>query len=128
MLKGFEDITAEITEKEKALVPVLLKGFERHIGKGQAITSKEIIDGVFNYSGVKINEARLRMIINYIRHKHIPNLMATSNGYYVSNDFRELVDYLESLEGRESAIRSIRINLKNYIDKKARGTQTNLSF
>ncbi len=126
MLKGFEDITADITEKENALVPVMLKGFDRHIGKDQAITSKEIIEGINNYSGIKLNEARLRMIINYIRHHHIPNLMATSNGYYVSNDFRELVDYLESLEGRESAIRSLRINLKNYIDKKARGTQTQM--
>lgn len=128
MLKGFEDITADITEKEKALVPVLLKGFERHIGKDQAITSKEIIEGVFNYCEVKLNEARLRMIINYIRHHHLPNLMATSNGYYISEDYRELYTYLESLEGRESAIRSIRINLKNYIEKRAKGTQTQLGF
>lgn len=126
MLKGFEDITADITEKEKSLIPVLLLGFNRHVGKDQAVTSKEIIEGINNYSGIKLNEARLRMIINYIRHHHLPNLMASSCGYYISNDYRELLEYLESLEGRESAIRSIRINLKNYIDKKARGTQTQL--
>ena len=49
---------------------------------------------------------------NYIRNKGIiPCLIATHKGYYIATDAKEITDYEESLKGRESAIRKIRLSI-----------------
>lgn len=111
MIIGFEEITATLSEKELALVPVFVERLSLKVGKENAVTSQQIITGFANkkVNPVKIGGARIRKIINYIRMNNlVPRLMATSAGYYVTNDKEELRSYVESLKGRESAIRAIR--------------------
>lgn len=128
MIKGFEDITAVLTEDEMLLVRPMVNSFSKRIGKERAVTSKEIIDAIYNAYNIKLTGAKVRKYVNYIRHHHLPNLVATSNGYYLTNDYRELKEYYESLDGRESAIRAVKLNLKKYIESIMKGQQTQLGL
>ena len=108
MLQGFEIETAPLSEYELSLVPKFCKGFANKIGKENAITNKSIIAG-FKSIGINLNESRVRKIINHIRvHNLVSNLMATSAGYYISNDAAEIKSFIDSLIGRERAIRQVR--------------------
>lgn len=128
MLNGFEKETAELTQEEISLVPAMLLGFESKIGKVNSVTNKEIIAGFKTNRNIVLSESRVRKLINYIRHHHLPNLVATNSGYYLTQDMQELKNYYSSLEGRENAIRAIKQNLKQYMDQISRGNQTTLGL
>jgi len=67
--------------------------------------------------GYVIDGARLRKIINYIRVKNlIIGLMATSNGYYIAESKSEMIDYIDSLKGRENAIKAVRVAMENQMN------------
>ncbi len=113
MINGFEEITEPLTEKEETLfLPPILKGLRTKIGRENAVTNKAIVLGLKLNLGIKVSEARVRKIINYIRcNDLVPCLVATSEGYYIAKSEQELLDYEESLEGRESAIREVRLSI-----------------
>lgn len=46
----------------------------------------------------------------------VPGLMASSRGYYITTDPREIERYVRSLEGREAAIREVRRKMVEYWD------------
>ena len=95
MLKGYEDITYELTEDEKKILPVIIKGLLNKKGKENAV-SGTIIQNKMNLSG-----ARLRKIIGYIRtHDLIFGLCSTKTGYYVASNLNELEDCMISLRQR----------------------------
>lgn len=118
MLKGFEEITAKLSDKELELVPTFVNRLSLRIGKEQAVTSSKIIKGFKDTKGIDLTGARIRKIINYIRMNNlVPCLIATSEGYYVSNNKTELQEYVDSLIGREKAIAAIRHKIENEIYK-----------
>jgi len=105
MITGFENITFELNEIEKKLVPIFVRALETKIGKSSAVTKTKIIKGIEKNYGIKLTGARVRKIIQYIRLTGmIERLMASSKGYYISNDKQELKDYIESLMQRASQI------------------------
>lgn len=111
MIAGFEDQTQPLTEYEEGiLLPVFVKGLGTKIGKENAVKNKQIISALKpNY---KIDEARVRKIINHIRiHGIVSGLIATSDGYYIATSETELAEYEQSLLGRESAIRAVRLSI-----------------
>jgi hypothetical protein len=60
-------------------------------------------------AGYKLTDARLRKIIHHIRIKNIiPLLIATSKGYYISNDENEIELYIKSLNERINSIQEIK--------------------
>lgn len=87
MIKGFDQQTQPLSEyEENTLLPVILQGL------------------------YKIDEARCRKLINHIRTTDIlPGLIATSGGYFLAESETELLDYEESLLGRENAIKEVRL-------------------
>lgn len=104
MIEGFEDFTAPLSEKERELVRPLVLGLKTKIGKAMAITNREI-QARMKEKGYSITGARVRKIINHIRWNDlVPNLIASSRGYYVSNDAKELKMYKESLKKRGESI------------------------
>jgi hypothetical protein len=122
MIPGFETETAALTEYELTLIPMFCKGFANKVGKENAITNKSIIAG-FKNLGIKLSESRVRKIINHIRvNGLIACLMATSDGYFISNDEGEIRSFIDSLISRERAIRQVResieYQLKSFIHKK----------
>ena len=114
MITGFEELTEPLTEKEETVfLPPILQGLRAKIGREMAVTNKSIIQGLRVNRGIKISEARVRKIINHIRcNDLVPCLIATSEGYYIAQTEQELLDYEESLAGREDAIREVRMSIR----------------
>ncbi len=55
-----------------------------------------------------LTQTKVCRIIRHIRLNHtIPNLVANSKGYYVTNDPFELERYIQSLKGRAHAIMEV---------------------
>lgn len=110
MLKNFEDETQPLTEyEEQTLLPVILRGLKTKIGRDNSVTNRTIVVRL-TVAGYKLNEARVRKIINHIRTTdQLPGLIATSTGYFLATDEAELLDYEESLLGRENAIKEVRL-------------------
>ena len=115
MLELFEDYTYDLTEYEREkLLPLFIEGFENRVGVKRAVTNKQIVERLRKKQYL-INDARVRKIINHIRMKNlVPGLMASSRGYYITTDPREIERYVRSLEGRESAIREVRKKMVEY--------------
>jgi hypothetical protein len=105
MIQGFEDQTEELTQYEiEVLVPIMVKGLSTKIGQDNAITNSKIRSRLKDKE-MDISDARIRKIINYIRvNKLIVNLLATSKGYFISNDPNEISRYKESLIARANSI------------------------
>jgi len=115
MIEGFENETSDLTEHELSLLPTFVAGFANKKGKQNAVTNKEIVERLANRS-IKIGEVRVRKIINHIRNRGIiDGLVATSSGYYISEDPEEIQKYILSLESREHAIRIIKEGFEAYL-------------
>ena len=98
MLKGFEDITYELTKEEMEKLPIIIKGLERKIGKQKAVTSTKICEAL------NLKAPRLRKIINHIRIKNlIFGLCSSSNGYFIADNEKEFNEYIISLKQRIKA-------------------------
>jgi hypothetical protein len=109
MLNGFRKQTADLDDYERTeLLPIMVKCLKRHIGKENVITNAEMCTRMREF-GYKIDAARLRKIVNYIRIKgYVQCLIATGNGYYVATDAGEMDDYIRSLTGRVEAITAVK--------------------
>lgn len=118
MINNFESQTHELkNEEENVIVPMMVQGLKTKIGKENAITNKEMIAGLKKY-GHKTNPARVRKMIHYIRiNGLVERLVATSNGYYISNDKNEIKVYIESLMQRAESIEKIAKQLNFQLNK-----------
>jgi pyrrolidone-carboxylate peptidase len=119
MLPGFEDITNSLTEYELTeLVPDFVSSFKKRQGKEMAITNKEIVSKMKIAGEKYMSDVKVRKIINHIRtHALVPGLVASSSGYYVTNDPQEVQRYINSLDGREAEIRRVKQTFKQYLNQ-----------
>jgi hypothetical protein len=110
MIKGFSNETSPLNDYElRILLPVILAGLKDKQGKRNAVTNNYII-GRLKAHGYRIDAPRLRKVINHIRTNDLlPGLVATSEGYYLATSEQELMDYEDSLRGREEAIKAVRL-------------------
>tara|TARA_R110000824_G_scaffold66006_1_gene171515 strand:+ start:99 stop:491 length:393 start_codon:yes stop_codon:yes gene_type:complete len=117
MIPGFNEQTQPLNDYELTkLTPQLIKGLKKAIGVDNAITAIEIETRMKEYS-FKINGARIRKIVNYIRINNIiPFLMASSKGYYIETNVTKLQLYIKSLENRAEAIQVVANTLKKQIE------------
>lgn len=113
MITNFEDITHEMTEDEKKLVPILIKGFTAY-GKSNPIKAPDVISRL-KQKGYKITEPRLRKIINFIRSEGILPLIGTSKGYFVSYEREVIADQIKSLQERADSIANSAQGLKKFL-------------
>ena len=98
MLKGFEDITYELTKEEMEKLPIVVKGLQTKIGKQKAVTSTKICDAL------NIKGPRLRKMINHIRVNNLlVGLCSSSNGYFIAENEKEINEYIISLKQRIKA-------------------------
>jgi hypothetical protein len=105
MVSGFEDQTHELSDYElNTLVPRMVAGFRSRIGSKKAITSTKAIKQI-KESGLKVDPARFRKVVNYIRTNGlISNLVATGKGYHIAENELESRRFLESLKQRIQSI------------------------
>lgn len=110
MIKGFNPETAPLTEYEESVIlPIVLRGLRNKVGKANAVTNRTIVQRL-NIAGHTTTEPRIRKIINHIRMTDLlPGLIATSGGYFLATSEAELLDYEQSLLGREDAIKQVRL-------------------
>ena len=110
MIKGFNSETAPLTEyEENVLLPLVLRGLKTKVGKENAVTNRTIVQRL-NIAGYTVTEPRIRKLINHIRMTDLlPGLIATSGGYFLATSEAELLDYEQSLLGREDAIKQVRL-------------------
>lgn len=115
MITNFETLTYELTDHEKAILPLLLVGFQRY-DESNPIKEPEIV-ARFNErnNGLKLNAVRLRKLVNYIRSNSLLPLIATSKGYYVSNNKKVIESQIKSLEQRANSILNCSNGLKAFI-------------
>jgi len=83
------------------------------LGRENAITNKNLVNRMSKLGFSSITPERMRKLINHIRiYDLLDCLVASSKGYYISNDEKEISDYIDSLRGREEAIRAVRLALE----------------
>ena len=116
MIEGFNNETAPLNEYEReTLLPIFVKCLQRKIGRDNAITNRMMCTKMEEY-GYNVGETRIRKIINHIRTNNlIIGLVASGHGYYVADNPDEIKDYIQSLKGREEAIRAVREALEEQI-------------
>jgi len=117
MLNGFQTQTEPLTEYERdTLLPVIVRGLANKFGEARAITNTAITKAMRG-AGYQLTEARLRKIINHIRITGMIRwLIATSKGYYIATSVDEMRQYIESLRGREDAIRAVRESMEQQLN------------
>ena len=100
-LTNFEEITYELDEYEiENLLPLVVLGIKTKKGKENSITGASIIEKL-KERDLKINGARLRKIIQYIRLNNLVyNLVSSKKGYYVAVTEEEVLSYILSLKQR----------------------------
>lgn len=119
MITNFEHLTAEMSDDEKKLVPILIKGFYTK-RKNNPVKAGDIVNAIntrrseYNLKN-KFTEVRLRKICNFIRSEGILPLIATSSGYYLSYDPAEIQAQIDSLYERADAIKHSADGLKIFL-------------
>lgn len=122
MITNFEEITCDLTDDEKKIVPHLIAGFKTHT-KANPITAPNIIAQYNKYiygDGLhlnlkKLSQPRLRKLCNYIRTNSMLPLIATSEGYFVSTDREEIKRQVRSLRERSEAILNSASGLEKFL-------------
>ena len=104
MIKNFEEYTVELKPFEEIIAEKIASKISKNIGKKNAVTNKRIIE-TFAQFNIKLNEAKVRKMIQFIRQEGLcPNLCATSSGYFCAETEEELEDYIEGLQQRLNSI------------------------
>jgi hypothetical protein len=106
MITTFEDQTHPLTDYElKTLLPLMIQGFTTKIGKTRSVTNAQICKAL-NNKGYDVNEPRIRKLVFYIRQQNlVPNLIASSKGYWIATDINEVDTWIDSLQSRIDAIK-----------------------
>lgn len=116
MIHGFENETKPLSGYEQdTLLPIVVRGLMMKIGAANAVSNSHICRSLRN-QGYEVTEVRIRKIINHIRiYGLVTCLIASGKGYYRAENRQEVVDYIETLKGRENAIRAVRMAMEKQI-------------
>lgn len=116
MLKNFEKITIELNPAELEYVEFLGQWFMGNQGKKNTLKNSDIAKLINRMFGKNITEPRVRKVVQFLRTHGLPSLIATSNGYFYSDDIAEIEAWVVSLKQREAAIREIREKAERQIE------------
>ena len=105
MITTFEEQTHPLTDYElKTLLPLMIQGFTTKIGVTKCVTNPQICKALKN-KGFEVNEPRIRKLVFYIRQQNlVPNLIASSKGYWIATDRKEVDTWVDSLKSRIDAL------------------------
>lgn len=113
MLTLFENVTSRLTPIEKdTIVPMIVETLKYKNTPQHAVTNKHLV-GWLKACKIDTSEIRVRMMINHIRNTNLlPCLIASGNGYWVTDDPDVIDKYIDSLNGRINSIRNMAESLK----------------
>lgn len=117
MIEGFDDHTAPLNSLEMKCCNIIAESFRKwYVGKEKAVTSSKIQKGMLETFHIAIDCARIRKIISHIRCAGIiPNLMASSKGYYIEHDKDKLKEYVGSLRSRARSINNVADSIEKFV-------------
>lgn len=119
---NFEEITHELTpDEELKIVPIIVKRFKSNQGKEKIVTNKKMIEGIQKVCGFKTSEPRIRKMIQFIRDKNLLNdleILATSQGYYSTDDNNEIVTWIKSMNNRINSMIETKESIEYRLMKK----------
>jgi hypothetical protein len=106
MIINFEEYTEPLTDYERdTLLPVIVAGLRTKTEKDLAITNVKMCRALREAGYRKLNEPRMRKIINHIRvNGLIKNLVASSKGYWIEEDIEERKKYVKSIKQRAASM------------------------
>jgi hypothetical protein len=116
MLKGFEQITIELNNFEMVCANTLIEWFKSNKGKNNVIKNSQISGIIEKNFHRGLPDSRIRKVIQYVRMNGHPNVIATSKGYYCSEDIDEIAAWVKSLKQREAAIKNIREKAERHLE------------
>lgn len=112
MLPGWEEETKPLTDAEFAMVPLFVESFEQHIGKDQAVSANTIVERLTKL-GKKINDVRVRKIVNYLRRYNVVScLLGNSKGYYIAEYEDDMQRHDDSIQGRIDSMIDVRDEMR----------------
>lgn len=97
---NFEEETKELSDFEKNKIVVIVTNLLSDAkGVDKMISSKQLIEALA-LREIKVCDQRVRKVIQHIRKNHIlRGLIASSRGYYLSNNPKEIRDYAHKSYG-----------------------------
>lgn len=114
MITGFAKQTVRLSDYERSLIEPIRLGLSLR-DKTRRIKGAKICEEMKS-KGYKINEERLRKIINYIRRHGLLFIVGTNAGYYSTNNKKEMLEEIKSMEQRASAIQAAADGLRRIFD------------
>lgn len=119
MLKGFEEITAELTAVEVELMEVLKEQLIL-CGPNNPCKAYELQDVVDDYCRkynikYRLHQSRLRKMVNSLRSSGTLPVIATAKGYFVSYDKQVIADQIDSLCQRANSIANCATGLQSFL-------------
>lgn len=102
------------------LTPLLVKMFKQKSSKDNVLSTKKIVTfftdkkNEIGFSGAFTTQ-RLQKLVNYIRVNSILPIIATSHGYYCSNDVEDIMEMINQFQGRIDAMKAAQEGLRYII-------------
>ena len=117
MVTNFELHTKDISIEDLKNVDPLIDILSKTNKETKFLTPKLVVLlNVYNDDDrPKVNGRKIRKLVNYIRTKGIAPIIATSGGYYISKDPKEIKKQIVSLIERASSINSCADGLLKYL-------------
>jgi hypothetical protein len=126
MLVNFEHVTENLNSEDKKIVPFLQKVLESKtidkpalseiiVWETNMLIRQAISTGNHSAKIKKINDVKLRKLINYMRTHDILPVCSTSKGYFISYDKKVLEKQIVSLSQTANSIMSCAYGLERFI-------------
>jgi len=126
MLVNFEHVTENLNSEDKKIVPFLQKVLETKtidkpalsgiiVWETNMLIRQAISTGNHSAKIKKIDDVKLRKLINYMRTHDILPVCSTSKGYFISYDKKVLEKQIVSLSQRANSIMSCAYGLERFI-------------
>lgn len=122
MLNGFYTETAPLSDTERAALPIIRERLLQAVGREMAVFNDEL-QRLTGLSSPRIRKCVNRLRVTDDASLSVPCLIAGSKGYYIAETEQEMLDYEESLRGREMAIRQVRTRIEEQRLYRFRGCQ-----
>ena len=111
MITNFEEITQELNKDELAILHLVIQGFKGYT-KDNPIKADLIISRMNEFLSNKNYKIKF---VNHIRTNSILPLIATSKGYFVTDDKEIILTQIVSLMQRANSIEGCAQGLKEFL-------------
>lgn len=118
MITLFEEYTETLTEREVEMLPAVELAFSKCKEPRKAKEVCNLIELLWYQQTeefIKVSEVTLRKFSNHIRRKGLLPLIATSKGYFITEDKELIKKQIQSLFERASSIKQSAEGLKKFL-------------